>query len=99
MYSTTVPTRHVTFGGPASVGKLDDLIDAARAGAVDRVIIALPQAADKRTAQIAAKLAQFPVSLHVCTHIASDLTGIEDEHSVFTDRSCWPSGCAPQAVV
>lgn len=54
-------------------GRLDDLIEAGRAGRIDQIIIALPQAADRRAAEIARKLEQLPVSLHVVTHIASDL--------------------------
>jgi putative colanic acid biosynthesis UDP-glucose lipid carrier transferase len=54
-------------------GRLDDLIEAGRAGRVDQIIIALPQAADRRAAEVAKKLEQLPVSLHVVTHIASDL--------------------------
>jgi len=59
--------------GPALAGRLDDLIARSRAGEIDRIIIALPQSADRRTELIAGRLAHLPVSLHVVTHIASDL--------------------------
>jgi Undecaprenyl-phosphate glucose phosphotransferase len=54
-------------------GRLDDLIEAGRAGRIDQIVIALPQSADRRAAEVARKLTQLPVSLHVVTHIASDL--------------------------
>jgi putative colanic acid biosynthesis UDP-glucose lipid carrier transferase len=60
-------------GGTSRAGNLDDLIAAGRAGHIDQIIIALPQSADGRTAEVARRLEQLPVSLHVCTHIASDL--------------------------
>jgi Undecaprenyl-phosphate glucose phosphotransferase len=54
-------------------GTLEDLLNAGRDGVVDQIIIALPPSADQRIAEIARKLEQLPVSIHVCTHIASDL--------------------------
>ncbi|MEQ1614790.1 MAG: undecaprenyl-phosphate glucose phosphotransferase [Hyphomicrobiaceae bacterium] len=63
-------------------GRLEDLIDAGRAGRVDQIIIALPQAADRRAAEVAKKLAQLPLSLHVVTHIASDLVDSAARHRV-----------------
>ena len=68
----TGPDRLKTEGLTLS-GRLSDLIDAGRAGRIDQIVIALPQAADRRAAEIARKLEQLPVSLHVVTHIASDL--------------------------
>ena len=63
-------------------GRLDDLIQAGRAGNIDKIIIALPQAADRRASDIARKLEQLPVSLHVVTHIASDLVDAQASHRV-----------------
>ena len=63
-------------------GRLEDLIEAGRAGKIDQIIIALPQAADRRVADIAKKLEQLPISLHVVTHIASDLVDVAPGHSV-----------------
>jgi Undecaprenyl-phosphate glucose phosphotransferase len=54
-------------------GGLEDLIADGRAGLVDQIIIALPASADHRITEVARKLEQLPVSVHVCTHIASDL--------------------------
>ena len=66
----------------AVAGSLDDLMRLGRAGAIDQIIIALPQSADRRTAEIARRLEQLPVSLHVVTHIASDLLDEGPAHGV-----------------
>ncbi len=63
-------------------GRLDDLIAAGRAGEIDQIIIALPQVADRRVADIARKLEQLPISLHVVTHISSDLVDVSPAHRV-----------------
>jgi Undecaprenyl-phosphate glucose phosphotransferase len=63
-------------------GRLDDLIAMGRAGGVDQIVIALPQAADRRAAEVARKLEQLPVSLHVVTHISSDLVDSTALHRV-----------------
>ncbi|MEZ5817508.1 MAG: undecaprenyl-phosphate glucose phosphotransferase [Hyphomicrobiaceae bacterium] len=63
-------------------GRLDDLVQMARTSALDRIIIALPQSADARTQQIARRLEHLPVSLHVVTHIASDLIEAGPAHAV-----------------
>jgi len=68
--------------GLAVAGKLDDLIAAGLKGHFDQVIIALPQAADRRAAEIARKLEHLPVSLHVVTHIESDLVDASSAHRV-----------------
>jgi putative colanic acid biosynthesis UDP-glucose lipid carrier transferase len=59
--------------GLAVRGRLDDLIAAGLKGEFDQVIVALPQSADRRGAEIAKRLEHLPVSLHVVTHIESDL--------------------------
>ncbi len=68
--------------GPDVTGRLDDLIARARKGEIDRIIVALPQSADQRTQQIARRLEQLPVSLHVVTHISSDLVDQAAKHRV-----------------
>jgi putative colanic acid biosynthesis UDP-glucose lipid carrier transferase len=68
--------------GPELTGRLEDLVAAARSGKVDQIIIALPQAADQRTASIARRLEHLPVSLHIVTHIASDLVEAGPAHRV-----------------
>lgn len=63
-------------------GRLDDLIAKARNSEIDRIIIALPQTADQRIANVARKLEALPVSLHIVTHIASDLVEDGPAHKV-----------------
>ena len=75
-------TDRVDPDGLEIAGKLDDLIEAGRRGEIDRIVIALPQAADRRIATIAAKLEQLPSSLHVVTHIASDVIDSGPAHKV-----------------
>ncbi len=67
---------------PKITGRLDDLIARARSGDIDRIVIALPQAADQRTQQIARRLEQLPASLHVVTHMSSDLVDEGPAHNV-----------------
>lgn len=67
---------------PGIAGSLQDLIKASRRGDIDRIIIALPQTADARTQQIARRLEHLPVSLHVVTHMASDLIEAGPAHNV-----------------
>ena len=63
-------------------GKIDELIAIGRAGQVDQIIVALPQAADGRMAAIVGLLEQVPVSVHIVTHIASDLVQAGPAHKV-----------------
>lgn len=63
-------------------GTLADLIEAGREGLVDRIIIALPQAADRRLHQIATALEQLPVTVHAVTHFSSDLISNRATHKV-----------------
>jgi Undecaprenyl-phosphate glucose phosphotransferase len=67
---------------PELTGNLNDLVAVARSGAIDRIIIALPQTAALRTAEIARRLEPLPVSLHIVTHIASDLVEAGPSHKV-----------------
>lgn len=63
-------------------GKLEDLITACREGTIDRIIVALPQAADQRVSTIIEKFADLPVSTHIVTHMASDLVDGDISHKV-----------------
>ncbi len=78
--------RHGAREGAAPVliasGSLQDLIRAGREGHIDQIVIALPPSADRRTADIARRLEQLPVSLHICTHLASDLIDEGPSHTV-----------------
>lgn len=76
------PADRVNTEGLAITGRLEDLIEAGRRGDIDRVIVALPQAADRRIAGIARKLEQLPCSVHVVTHMAGDLVDQGPAHHV-----------------
>lgn len=54
-------------------GRLEDLMAQGRRGAIDQIVIALPQSADRRMSLIANQLQQLPVSIHMVTHLSSDL--------------------------
>jgi Undecaprenyl-phosphate glucose phosphotransferase len=73
-------------GGPDKPGRVDGTFDnlmaLGRRGDVDQIIIALPPAAENRTAEIARRLEQLPVSLHVVTHLASDYIQKNSSHKV-----------------
>ena len=68
--------------GLSVAGKLEDLIKQCREGQIDRIIIALPQIASERLADVVAKFDSLPVSTHVVTHIASDLLDTDIAHNV-----------------
>ncbi|MFV0296716.1 MAG: undecaprenyl-phosphate glucose phosphotransferase [Hyphomicrobiaceae bacterium] len=82
LFDDRVDAARLDASGPQLAGKLADLVNAARSGTIDRIIIALPQAADMRIIHIANKLERLPVSLHVVTHIASDLVDTRPRHQV-----------------
>lgn len=63
-------------------GKLDDLIETCRNESIDKIVIALPQSADNRISYVAKKLEQLPVSIHIVTHMASDLVDQSAAHNV-----------------
>jgi FlaA1/EpsC-like NDP-sugar epimerase len=68
--------------GLTVAGKLEDLVALCREGKVDRIVVALPQAAYTRLAGIVEKFADLPVSTHIVTHIASDLIDGSTAHKV-----------------
>ncbi|MGQ0673562.1 MAG: undecaprenyl-phosphate glucose phosphotransferase [Hyphomicrobium sp.] len=73
VYDDRMGEDRVNPEGLKVAGRLDDLITAARDGHIDQIVIALPQSADRRIAAVARKLEPLPVSVHIVTHIASDL--------------------------
>ena len=68
--------------GLTVAGKLDELISECREGRVDAIIVALPQSADMRLAEIVGKFDKLPVSTHVVTHITSDLLDADIAYNV-----------------
>ncbi len=63
-------------------GSLEDLIQAGREGLIDRIIVTLPQAADRRVVEIAAKLERLPVKVQAVTHFSNDLIDRQASHKV-----------------
>ena len=82
VYDDRMGQERVNPEGLDVIGKLDDLLIAARDEQIDQIIIALPQSADRRIATVAKKLEQLPVSVHIVTHIASDLVDEGRTHKV-----------------
>ncbi|MEZ5855628.1 MAG: undecaprenyl-phosphate glucose phosphotransferase [Hyphomicrobiaceae bacterium] len=82
LFDDRVDANRIDSAGPKLTGKLQDLMAAARSGTIDRIVIALPQAAEQRIIQVARSLEHLPVSLHVVTHIASDLVETGPAHNV-----------------
>ncbi len=81
-FDDRITKNRTSDAGPGRLGGLDDLIALGRAGSIDQVIIALPQSADRRSAEVARRLEQLPVSLHVVTHLAGDLVDPASAHNV-----------------
>ncbi len=82
LFDDRIDVNRIDAAAPKVAGKLKDLVEAARSGTIDRIVIALPQAAEQRIIQVARSLEHLPVSLHVVTHIASDLVEAGPAHSV-----------------
>lgn len=66
-------TDRINPDGLTVDGTLANLIAAGRNEQIDQIIIALPQSADNRMSYIVRQLQQLPVSIHIVTHLASDL--------------------------
>ena len=73
VYDDRVHPLRLDSDGITISGGLAQLIEAGRADLIDEIIVALPQTAGKRIADIARKLEHLPVRIRICTHIASDL--------------------------
>jgi FlaA1/EpsC-like NDP-sugar epimerase len=82
VYDDRVGQDRLNPEGLTVSGKLDDLIAHCREGKIDRVIIALPPAANERLVGIVEKFESLPVSTHIVTHIASDLLDTNIAHNV-----------------
>ncbi len=73
VFDDRIATLRLDADGLSIAGGLAELIEAGRADRLDEIIIALPQTAGKRIADIARRLEHLPVRIRICTHIASDL--------------------------
>ena len=79
--SREAPSR-INAEGLTVAGGLDDLVEACRQGRIDRIIIALPQVAERRVSGIVRKFSDLSVSLHIVTHLASDFFAANAPHRV-----------------
>lgn len=79
--SRETPSR-VNPEGLTVAGGLDDLVQACREGRIDRIIIALPQIAERRVSDIARKFEDLSVDLNIVTHLATDFMGAARPHHV-----------------
>jgi lipopolysaccharide/colanic/teichoic acid biosynthesis glycosyltransferase len=82
VYDDRIEDGRVNPEGLSVTGRLDTLIKAARMGRVDRIVVALPQSADHRQTAVLRKLEALPVSIHMVTHIASDLVAVGSGYRV-----------------
>jgi lipopolysaccharide/colanic/teichoic acid biosynthesis glycosyltransferase len=82
VYDDRIEDGRVNPEGLNVTGRLDTLIKAARMGRVDRIVVALPQSANNRQSAVLRKLESLPVSIHMVTHIASDLVTVGSGHRV-----------------
>ncbi len=82
VFDDRIGENRINPEGLPIAGRLTELIDAARTGHIDQIVIALPQSADRRIADIARKLEQLPVSIHIVTHISSDFIENDASHRV-----------------
>lgn len=82
VYDDRAGTDRINPEGLQVDGKLDDLIETCRNDSIDKIVIALPQSADNRISHVAKKLERLPVSIHIVTHMASDLVEEGPAHRV-----------------
>ena len=82
VFDDRIGENRINPEGLPVAGRLTELIDAARTGHIDQIVIALPQSADRRIADIARRLEQLPVSIHIVTHISSDFIESDASHRV-----------------
>ncbi len=75
VYDERICQDRLNQEGIAVAGRLDDLVAASREGRIDRIIVALPPSAADRTADVVTAFNMLPVSIHIVTHITSDLIG------------------------
>ena len=82
VYDSRGTSDRINPEGLIVAGSLDDLVQACQEGRVDRIVIALPQIAERRVNDIARKFQDLSVSLHIVTHLASDFLGASRVHKV-----------------
>jgi Undecaprenyl-phosphate glucose phosphotransferase len=75
-------TERINPEGLTVSGGLDDLVLACQEGRIDRIVIALPQIAERRVNDIARRFEDLSVSLHIVTHLGTDVLGSSRPHQV-----------------
>ncbi len=82
VYDSRGGNDRVNPEGLTIAGGLDELIAACQDGRVDRVIIALPQVAERRVRDISRRFEDLSVHLHIVTHMSTDFVGSNWAHQV-----------------
>ena len=82
VYDSRGACERINPEGLHVAGGLDDLVEACRQGRIDRIIIALPQIAERRVNDIARKFEDLSVHLHIVTHLATDYLSANRAHQV-----------------
>ncbi len=82
VFDDRIGKERVDSDGLKVTGGLEELTKASRDGLIDKIIIALPQAAEKRMAIITKQLERLPVSVHIVTHISTDFLEVHSGHKV-----------------
>lgn len=82
VYDSRGISERINPEGLAVSGGLDDLVEACQEGRIDRVVIALPQVAERRVKDIARKFEDLSVHLHIVTHLSSDFLAEPEQHRV-----------------
>jgi putative colanic acid biosysnthesis UDP-glucose lipid carrier transferase len=82
VFDSRETANRINAEGLVVSGGLDDLVQACQEGRVDRVIIALPQVAERRVNDIARKFEDLSVHLHIVTHLSTDYVGSNRGHQI-----------------
>jgi Undecaprenyl-phosphate glucose phosphotransferase len=82
VYDSRENPNRINAEGLIVAGGLDDLVQACQEGRVDRVIIALPQVAERRVNDIARKFEDLSVNLNIVTHLATDFLSSNRTHHI-----------------
>lgn len=82
VYDSRENTGRINAEGLTISGGLDDLVQACQEGRIDRIVIALPQIAERRMNDIARKFEDLSVNLHIVTHLAADFFSGARSHQV-----------------
>ncbi|MEQ1647004.1 MAG: undecaprenyl-phosphate glucose phosphotransferase [Hyphomicrobiaceae bacterium] len=82
VYDSRETPDRINPEGLMVAGGLDDLVQACQEGRIDRIIIALPQIAERRVNDIARKFEDLSVNLHIVTHLSSDYCSADRKHAV-----------------